>query len=121
MKYQFSGKIVLPVVLLLGAVALSACEKAKSKRPVYDGVPFSVKTKAVDKKVSRANFVVEVKDAGFSLDGARLAAEHAGVTYCLSEAGYGTSNIQWDVEPRNPDAQLRLVDGTAVFHGTCDP
>ena len=115
-----SGKIALPLVLVLGTVALTACENARNKRPAYDGVEFKIKTKPVDKKVSRADFVVEIKDAALSFDGARLAAAHAGVRYCLSEAGYGTSDIIWDVNPRDPEAQLRLVDGTAVFHGTCE-
>lgn len=115
-----SAKIVLPIVLVLGAVALSGCDKSKSKRPSYDGVEFKIKTKPVDKKVSRADFIVEIKDAAQSLDGVRLAAAHAGVRYCLTEAGYGTSDIIWDVDPRDPEAQLRLVDGNAVFQGTCE-
>ena len=114
------GKTVLLIAVVLGAVALSACDKAKNKRPTYDGVPFSIKTKPVDKKVSRADFTVEIKDAALSLDGARLAAAHAGVRYCLSDAGYGTSDIIWDINPRDPEAQLRLVDGNAVFQGTCE-
>ncbi len=113
------GKVVLPVVLLLGAVALAGCDKAKSKRPYYDGVQFKIKTKAVDKKASRADFTVEVYDAALSLDGARQAAYHSGVTYCLIEAGYGTSLIDWDVDPQDPETQLRLVDGAAVFQGKC--
>ena len=114
-----SGKTILSVALVLSAVALTGCESAKKKRPTYDGVPFKIKTKPVDKKVSLANFTVEILDAAQSLEGARLAAAHAGVTYCLSEAGYGTSDITWDVNPRDPEAQLRLVDGDAVFQGTC--
>lgn len=113
-------RFVLPIALLLGAVALSGCDKAKSKRPYYDGVQFKIKTKVVDKKTTRADFTVEVYEAGLSLDGARQAAQHSGVTYCLVEAGYGTSVIDWDVDPNDPEAQLRLVDGVAVFRGTCD-
>jgi len=119
MGLKNSGKIILSVALVLSTVALAGCDSAKKKRPTYDGVPFKIKTKPVDKKVSRANFIVQVLDASQSLDGARLAAAHAGVSYCLSEAGYGTSDITWDVNPRDPEAQLRLVDGTAVFQGTC--
>jgi len=115
------GKLILPFVVALSAAALTSCDSAKSKRPLYDGVQFKIKTKPMDKNASRADFAVEVDDAGLSLDGARQAAYHAGVTYCLSVAGYGTSNIDWDVDPNDPDAQLRLVDGAAVFQGKCDP
>nr|WP_240931668.1 hypothetical protein [Sedimentitalea sp. CY04] len=120
MGVMTSGKTLLSLVMVLGAVTLTACDSAKKKRPTYDGVPFKIKTKAVDKKNSRADFIVEIKDAGQSLEGARLAAAHAGVTYCLSEAGYGTSDIIWNINPRDPEAQLRLVDGAAVFQGTCE-
>jgi hypothetical protein len=115
-----SGKITLSVVLVLSAVALAGCDNAKNKRPTYDGVAFKIKTKPVDKKISRANFTVEILDAAQSIDGARLAAAHAGVSYCLNDAGYGTSDIIWDVNPRDPEAQLRLVEGSAVFQGTCE-
>ena len=113
--------IVLPVALLLGAVALAGCDKAKNKRPTYAGVPFKITTKPVDKKVSRADFTVKVDEAALSLDGARQAAYHSGVTYCLNDGGYGTSRIIWDVDPQDPESQLRLVDGAAVFQGKCDP
>lgn len=115
------GTIVLPFALALGAVALSGCDKKEDKRPVYDGARFKIKTKPVDKKVSRADFTVEVQDAAVTLEGARQAAYHSGVTYCLVEGGYGTSNIIWDVDPQDPESQLRLVDGAALFQGKCDP
>lgn len=115
------GKLTLPFVMALSAAALTSCDTFKSKRPFYDGVQFNIKTKPVDKKASRADFTVEVDDAGLSLEGARQAAYHAGVTYCLSKAGYGSSDIDWDVDPNDPESQLRLVDGAAVFQGKCDP
>ena len=121
MTVKYSGKVVLPAVIVLCAITLTACAKAKSKRPLYDGVPFSIKTKPADKKASRADFTVEIKDAALSLDGVRQAAYHSGVTYCLAEAGYGTSNIIWDIDPNDPESKLRLVEGTAIFQGKCDP
>lgn len=120
MASMTNKKTILLFTVVLGAVALTGCDKAKSKRPYYDGVQFSIKTKPVNKKASRADFIVEVKDAALSLDGARQAAYHSGVTYCLTEAGYGTSLIDWDVDPQDPEAQLRLVDGAAVFQGKCE-
>ena len=106
--------------LTVVASLLSACGSTNN-RPTYDGVQFKTKAKAVDKKVSRADFVVEVQQASLSLEGARLAAHHAGVQYCIREAGYGTSKIIWDVNPYDTEAQLNLVGGTAVFNGKCDP
>ena len=107
-------------ILVLVAVGLLGCGSFSNDRTLYDGVPFKTKAKPVDKKVSRAHFRVEVSKAPQSYKGARLAAHHAGVTYCLSEAGYGTSEIIWDVDPYDPEAELRLEGDTAVFHGTCD-
>lgn len=106
--------------LVASAGLLVGCGKSLSERTFYDGVPFKTKAKPVDKKVSLADFRVEVFKASQSYKGARLAAHHAGVTYCLSDAGYGTSEITWDVDPFDPEADLRLDGDTAVFHGTCD-
>ncbi len=114
--------ISLNTVLALAAAGalLMGCGSSFSDRTLYDGVAFKAKAKPVDKKVSRADFRVEVARASQSYEGARLAAHHAGVSYCLSEAGYGTSDIIWDVDPYDPEAQLRLDGDTAMFHGTCD-
>lgn len=115
-----TGMKILPLALIIGAVALAGCEKSKkSNRPYYDGIQFKVTAKPVDKKVTLAVFTVEVKEAGLSYDGARQAAQHAGVSYCLTKAGYGTSDISWDIDPMDPESQLRLTDGAAVFQGTC--
>lgn len=113
-------KLKLVPVLVLIAASVAGCGRGSSDRVLYDGVPFKAKAKAVDKKVTRADFRVEVSKASQSYKGARLAAHHAGVTYCLTEAGYGTSEIIWDVDPYDPEAELRLEGDTAVFHGTCD-
>lgn len=107
-------------VLLLSVAVLAGCGSSFSDRTLYDGVAFKAKAKPVDKKVTRADFRVEVSKASQSFKGARMAAHHAGVTYCLSEAGYGTSDIIWDVDPYDPDAELRLDGDTAIFYGTCD-
>ena len=106
-------------VLALSGALLGGCGSSFKDRTLYDGVAFKTKAKAVDKKVSLAAFRVEVAKASQSYEGARLAAHHAGVTYCLTDAGYGTSQIVWDVEPYDPEAELRLDGDTAIFHGTC--
>ena len=108
------------MVLAASAALVVGCGKSLKDRTLYDGVAFKAKAKPVDKKVSLADFRVEVSKASQSFKGARMAAHHAGVTYCLTYAGYGTSDIVWDVDPYDPEAELRLDGDTAVFHGTCD-
>jgi len=112
-------KLLAATALCLGVV--TACDQSEDDRIRYDGIPFKAKAKVIDKKVSLANFRVEVYDAQQSFEGARMAAHHAGVSYCLAEAGYGTSRIIWDVDPFDPEAQLVLDGTSAIFHGTCNP
>lgn len=104
---------------LASALVLSSCGNV-SNRPTYDGVAFKARAKAVDRKETRAVFRVEVPDVSRSIMGARLAAHHAGVTYCLSDAGYGTSKIDWDINPLDPEATLKLDGDDAIFVGECE-
>ncbi|MEL0435987.1 hypothetical protein [Phycobacter sp. K97] len=115
----FSMSVNTLLALAAAGALLMGCGSSFKDRTLYDGIAFKAKAKPVDKKVSRADFRVEVSKASQSYKGARLAAHHAGVTYCLTDAGYGTSEIVWDVDPYDPDAELRLDGDTAVFHGTC--
>ncbi|WP_232281922.1 hypothetical protein [Roseobacter sp. SK209-2-6] len=121
MGRNMASMVKILSVSMLCAGLLAACGPSKEDRLRFDGIPFKAKAKVVDKKVSRAHFRVEVYDAPLSLEGARLAAHHSGVSYCLTEAGYGTSKIDWDIDPFDPEAALALDGTTAVFHGTCAP
>lgn len=109
-------------VFILAAVclALAACSSEDS-RTRYDGVPFQVKYKAVNKKVSRKDFIVEVRDPQLSETGARAAAHHNGVTYCLTDAGYGTSDILWENDPLDEEVALVIEGNSAIFRGKCNP
>lgn len=118
-----SGNNTYRAGFALAAVAtlmLAGCESVTgSNRPLYGGVPFKVKAKAVDKKANLALFAVTIKDAMRSEAGAREAADHAGTTYCI--ANYGSSKITWTVDPADTEVPLTLQDGDATFQGTCTP
>ncbi len=107
-------------LIAAASLALAACSREDS-RTRYDGVPFQVKYKAVNKKVSRKDFVVEVRDPQLSETGARAAAHHNGVTYCLTDAGYGTSDILWENDPLDEEVALVIEGNSAIFRGKCNP
>ena len=112
---------VKSIALLAAAgLALAACS-SNDDRVRYDGIPFQVKYKAANKKVSRRDFIVTVKEPQRSEKGARAAAHHGGVTYCLSEAGYGTSKIIWQNDPLDEAVPLVIDGRSAVFRGKCNP
>ncbi|MFW8637166.1 hypothetical protein [Cribrihabitans pelagius] len=110
---------LLPALCLAAAAALTACGAVTEGRTTYDGVAFRAKAKPVDKRTSRAAFSVTIRNANRSLTGARLAADHAGTTYCV--VNYGSSRIDWRADPRDETAPLALSGSNAVFWGTCDP
>ncbi|MCF6430099.1 MULTISPECIES: hypothetical protein [unclassified Leisingera] len=114
-------RMALPVACLAVAALVTACGSSTTNknRELYDGIPFKAKAKPVDKKVNRADFSIEIKGADRSVTGARAAAAHAGTTYCV--VNYGSSKIDWAVDPADQDTQLTLTDGKAVFQGTCTP
>ena len=97
-------------------LALGGCAD-KDKRVRFDGIHFKTKAKAVDRKVSVADFRVEVKKATQSLDGARGAGEYDGIRYCI--ANFGSSRIDWAIGPDTDPAALRIEDDTLTFRGTC--
>ena len=103
----------------LCAGALAGCADLVNNRPLYGGVPFKAKAKAVDKKADRAVFTVAVSDATRSLEGARLAAHHEGVRYCIEN--YGTSKIDWPIDLDNPEVPLPRDGDNALLRGTCNP
>ena len=63
------------------------------------------------------DFVVSVKDASVSLDGARAAGGYEGTRYCI--ANYGTSRIDWTVGPDTEPQNLVIDKDTLNFQGTC--
>ena len=100
--------------LVLGAAAMAGCVN-KNNRITYDGKYFRAKASKVDKQ--RDVFVVTVRDASQSLDGARQAAYHTGVSYCL--ASFGSSDIIWEQDPLDEESTLRIADDTLSVQGRC--
>ena len=104
-------KLILIGAMVAGTV-LSACQ-AGSERLAFEGNYYRAKVAKVDGQ--RDVFTVTVRDVAQSLSGAREAGRHEAVSYCVGT--YGSSDIDWVVGPDTPD--LRVVDNTIVFRGTC--
>ncbi len=103
--------------LVLGAVAaavLAGCSDSKN-RIAYDGEFFRAKAKKVDKQ--RDVFEVSVNDPAKSLAGARLAAHHKGVQYCIEN--YGSSDVAWNADPLDEEAQVTVINGKLIYRGKC--
>lgn len=104
-------------LLLVGALAVSACE-SEDDRVAFDGLYFRSKVSRLDD--SRAMFTVNVRDAGRSVIAAQQAGAYEAASYCLNK-GYGTSRIRWVVGPDQPPGQVVLEDGELVLQGECNP
>ncbi|KUP93833.1 hypothetical protein [Tritonibacter horizontis] len=113
----------LPVTLIaaLGLGLVSCGKLNEDKYPRFDGVPFRVSAKAINKRETLADFRVEVADATRSQSGAYAAADHAAKSYCIEN--YGTSKFDWTNITVGPDGSygLHLDNGAGVFTGTCKP
>ncbi len=103
--------------LVLGAAVcavLAGCTDSQN-RIEYDGEFFRAKISKVDRQ--RDVFTVTVRDPGKSLTGARLAAHHEAVRHCIES--YGTSDVKWNIDPLDEEAQLPIIDGRLVYQGRC--
>ncbi|MCD1616850.1 hypothetical protein ACFSDD_11750 [Salipiger marinus] len=98
----------------LAGLTLTACGASRDA-PVFNGVKFRSDVRA--SKEDRASFVATVRNATPALEGAVLAAEYEGVRYCITYIG--NSDIQWQVGPDTPPAQLVASDGTLSLRGRC--
>jgi hypothetical protein len=102
------------IALVLGATVLAGCTDSKN-RIAFDGQFFRAKVAKVDKQ--RHVFTVRIRDVDRSIDGAREAGRHAGVSYCVEN--FGSSKITWTVGPDTPPEALQIVDNTLIFEGVC--
>lgn len=105
-------KVTIP--LILAAALVAGCSDSKN-RFAFDGKYFRTKVAKVNKQ--RDVFTVTVKDVSQSFEGARAAALHAANGYCVG--AYGSSDIDWVVGPDTPADQLRILDNTLTYQGTC--
>lgn len=107
---------VRPVLALTIMGALAACSGGAPKSYPFDGVYFKAKAGAVNKKVTRSVFTVQVAGASQSITGAREAGRYEATRYCIEN--YGTSDIIWAIGPDSPGQVL--ADDTLTLKGTCD-
>ena len=106
---SFSVAAVVALGVLVG------CSDSKN-RIAFDGHFFRAKVQKVDGQ--RDVFTVRIRDVARSLDGAREAGRHAGVSHCVEN--FGSSDIVWSVGPDTPPEALRITDNTLIFSGVCD-
>ena len=105
-------RIILAALMTL---ALAAGCTDSENRIAFDGKFFRVKARKAD---TRDTFTVTVRDVSRSVEGARLAAHHGAVSYCVGM--YGSSEIIWaGASPLDRDAPLRVVDDRLTFAGRC--
>lgn len=118
-RFDLSLVAKLGLVLILAA-ALVGCGKLGSgerrQAQTFDGQTFSASAKNVD-KADRAAFVTTVRQPEKSLTGAVEAASYQAVKYCITT--FGTSDIDWQVGPDTPAAQLPISDGSLTLAGRC--
>ena len=116
-KATYPGLAKGAALAALCLLALAGCNQKRENRVEFDGHYFPAKAKAVDRKVSIAEFTVEIKDVSQSLDGARAAGEYEATRYCVTE--YGSSRIDWAIGPETAPEDLMIEGDTLTFRGTC--
>ena len=107
---------MLPLVLI-GALALSACQERRADRIAFDGVFFRSSSSKVDGV--REEFQVSVGPASASMDGARAAGRHEATRYCIRN--FGSSDIRWLQGPDAEDGTLTIVNDRLLLRDTCTP
>ena len=100
--------------LFISAAVLAGCQDP-SKQVLYEGQSFRAKSSKVDKQ--RDVFEVSVKGVSKSPSGARQAAYHEGVSYCLGT--FGSSEISWSQNPLDEEVALNVDKDTIRFQGRC--
>lgn len=103
------------VFLSIIAASLAACSSGRINYHQFDGIYFDARARAPER--GSAEFVVRVKNAERSLEGAREAAYYEAVQYCI--VTYGTSDIVWTDAPDADEDALLIEDGSLVVAGTC--
>ncbi len=112
-------KQLFAMIALAGVVAgcSEGALKVQSKRPSFDGQIFRASAKPIEKR-NRKDFVVSVRPVSKSETGAALAAEYEATRYCIKY--FGTSDINWSVDPTVDGATLPVVDDVLQLSASCD-
>ena len=114
---RLSSKITIGLCAAL--LATTGCARTSGDDGLrFDGERFRINTSKVSRD-DRQSFNVTVAPVSRSIQGARQAALHGGVQYCIEN--YGTSNIKWVVAP---DAEVisGQIDGEKLrLRGECRP
>lgn len=100
--------------MIVTAIVVAGCAAGRDQLR-FDGEYFRTKVARVDGQ--RDVFTVRVRDVARSLDGAREAGRHAGISHCVEN--YGSSKIAWQVGPDTPPEALQIEDNTLLFQGVC--
>lgn len=101
-------------LIMAAALMLGACSD-KDKRVYFDGKYYPTKAKRI--KGDREQFTVRVRKAAQGLKGAREAARHGGIKYCVETFGY--SEVDWEIGPDAKQEALLLDNGNLVLKGRC--
>lgn len=107
--------MIRSLVLGTATVAMLAGCTSSQNRIAYDGEFFRAKLSKVDRQ--RDEFIVTVRNPEKSLSGARLAAHHEAVQHCIEN--YGSSDVIWNSDPLDEEAEARIIDGRLTYRGKC--
>ena len=108
------GMIRAVCISLAGLLVLSACGPDDDAL-FFDGFQYNTRVKSERK--TREDFIVTARPVSNSLLGAREAARHQAISYCIEQ--YGSSAIDWVVGPDSPDEELPIDGDTLTLQGTC--
>ena len=100
--------------VLAAAVALSACTKP-GERTLFGGKYYPAKSKKDGD--DRHDFVVTVRRVKQGIVGARAAAEHEGIRYCVET--YGDSDITWKPGSDPTETAVTVEGDTLTVRGRC--
>ena len=104
-------RVIIGSLLLVGL--LVACT-SESDKIAFDGKFFRTKLSDLDE---RHEFQVTSQPVSKSLAGAREAARYEATIYCVNE--YGSSAIEWVIDPDAPVETLPIKDDTLTLQGAC--
>lgn len=111
-----STRLLGTVTLVLVTGTLVAGCADREKRVMFEGNHYPAKARA-ESRDDRRGFTATVRRADAGLDGARAAARHEGITYCVRN--FGTSDIAWAVGPEADPDVLMHSSGAVTVSGRC--